>query len=100
MWLGFIQSVEGLKRQRLIFKNETAFRLELKLLPGSLAYWPTLKILDLPSFHYHMSKFLKINQSLILFLHIYVYAKSQAFSADTLIPLGRQEFFLITQVPL
>ena len=67
--------VEGFNRKRLTFWErefcqQSAFRLKLQLFPGSLACWPTLHILDLPSLCNRVSRFLKVTQPFSLYLSL------------------------------
>lgn len=57
MWVGLIQSAEGLARTEKLMSPEqegieqqTAFGLELHHLPGAPASWTTLQVLNLPAF--------------------------------------------------
>ena len=60
MWVGLIQSVEGLKRKTYT-SPEMPLDVELQhqLFPGSPASQPTLQILDLPTFTTTWANFLK-----------------------------------------
>lgn len=62
MWVGLVQSVEGLKRLRLrSFRKRGNLPLDLKhqLFPGSEAYGPTAD-LGLVNSYNHVSQFLRI----------------------------------------
>ena len=74
MWVGLIQSVEGVIEQKSDLHQQMAFGLELQhwLFPGSPVDWPTLQILDLPVSTTEQAN-LKSSLSTYLFMYVFMY---------------------------
>jgi len=65
------------------FCQQTIFKLELHLFPGSPATQPTLQNVNLPNLHSRLSQFFKINLSLSLY-HIHIAGRGKNFSSTLL----------------